>query len=154
MKKLIIVTAIVLSSLAVSAADAPKAAAAAAAVTSAAAKPAVVIPPLPDTAPVVEPVKIPMPPTWLNDVMSVMLKLPLIGPLLLQVMQWLGLVASVLTILVTFLIGLLQGLSQILKFAKLADLAAKVLAFQNSPVMFWLKFFSIYNAKKTETAKV
>jgi hypothetical protein len=85
--------------------------------------------------------------------MSVALKVPFVGPVLLQVMQWLGLVASVLTILVTALLALIQSLGAVLRLAKFADLAAKVVAFQNHPIFYWLKFFSIYNAKKSEAPK-
>lgn len=111
------------------------------------------IDPMPETTAKFEVSKVPMPPSWLETVMGVAMKIPIVGPLLLQVMQWLGLIASVLTVLVTALMGAIQALNVILKWAKLTDLAVKVIAFQNSPIMYWLKYLSIYNAKK-EVAQV
>lgn len=105
--------------------------------------------PMPETAPSIAE-KVPPPPEWLDNVMSVVFKIPVVGPYLLKIMQFLGLIASVLTVIVTLSLGGLQSLAVILKWVKLSDLAVKILAFQNSPVFYWLKFFSIYNAQKKD----
>lgn len=107
---------------------------------------------MPETAPTVID-KVPPPPSWLDEVMAVVFKIPVVGPFLLQIMQYLGLIASILTIVVTVALGGIQSLAVVLKWVKLSDLAVKILAFQNSPIMYWMKFLSVYNAKKPEEKK-
>jgi len=104
--------------------------------------------PLPETAPVVDP-KL-LPPTWLEKAMNVAASVPIVGPYVLEAMKWLGVIASILTALVTALLGILLALQKVLSIAKLADLALKIQLFIDGPAMYWLKFFSMYNAKKKE----
>jgi len=91
-----------------------------------------------------------VPPAWLDSAMDKVSALPVVGPVVVDGVKWLGVVASLMTVLVTALLGALAALQKVLALAKLADLAAKVSAFSNGPIMYWLKWFSMYNAKREE----
>jgi hypothetical protein len=107
--------------------------------------------PLPVAAPVVS---VPSePPAWIGTALAIISSLPVVGPYVAIAAQWLGVVASVMTLLVTALVGILKALSLVLKAAKMADLAVKISALLDHPVMYWLKYFSMYNAKKKDSAK-
>jgi len=95
-----------------------------------------------------------MPPQWLEKAMDVVSSLPFVGPYIVEIAKWLGVIASLLTILVTAVLGSLKVLSAALNLAKLADLALKVNKLANGPIMYWLSFFSMYNAKKQGEKKV
>jgi len=47
-----------------------------------------------------------------------------------------------------------EVLAPVLNLAKLATMSAAISAFENGTVMYWLKFFSMYNAKKSDVAAV
>lgn len=117
-----------------------------AAPVAAVAAPAEVVAVMPEEAPKA----IHLPPAWLEKALDVAIAVPVAGPIVVEVLKWLGVISSVLTALVTALLGILWSLSKVLKLAKLVDLAVKVEALMNSPVMYWLKFLSMYNAKKVE----
>lgn len=91
-----------------------------------------------------------LPPTWLAKAMDVVSSMPVVGPIVVEVAKWLGVIASILTILVTALLGVLRVLITSANLLKLASLAAKIEALMNGPLMYWLKFFSVYNAKKKD----
>jgi hypothetical protein len=118
----------------------------AAPVTEVKAAPAEVIAVMPEEAPVLKN----LPPVWLEKALDIVSSMPVVGPVVVEVLKWLGVVSSVLTALVTALLGILLTLRKVLNLAKLADLALKIELFMNGPIMFWLKYFSIYNAKKEE----
>lgn len=109
---------------------------------------------LPDTAPsatTIDPSL--LPPPWLEKTMTTVSSMPVVGPYVVEVLKWLGVISSVLTALVTALLGVLMALQKVLQIAKLADLALKVEAFMSGPIMYWLKFLSVYNAKKKVTVE-
>lgn len=91
-------------------------------------------------------------PEWLVKALELVSSVPVVGPIVVEVAKWLGVLSSVLTILVTAILGIIRALGVVLPAIKLADLAAKVLAFENSKVMYWLKLLSMYNAKKVDSA--
>jgi hypothetical protein len=112
--------------------------------------PAEVIASMPEEAPVV-PSSVTQAPEWLVKSLELVSSVPVVGPVVVEVAKWLGVVSSVLTILVTALLGVLRVLSLVLPAVKLANLLSLVVALENSKVLYWLKFFSIYNVqKKTE----
>lgn len=93
------------------------------------------------------------PPEWLAKVLDVGRSVPVVGPVLIEGLKWLGVFASVMTLLVTMLTGLGGILVPVFNLAGLAQAAAFILKLSNSPVMYWLKFFSLYNAKVQEEKK-
>jgi len=108
-------------------------------------------PPPPPAAATSQPVVAPDPhalPEWLAKAIDTVEEVPIVGPYVSTAMKWVGLVAAVMTTVVTGLLGLILGLSSILKLAKLETWAASLQALTNGPVMYWLKFFSMYNAAK------
>lgn len=105
-----------------------------------------VVAPLPDTAPPA----LHLPPPWLAKALDVASSVPIVGPIVVTAAKWLGVVASLATLLVTFLLGLIRVLGPVLNLAKLASIAAAIQAFENGTIMYWLKFFSMYNAKKPD----
>jgi len=87
-------------------------------------------------------------PAILLQMMAIAKSVPVLGPIAVEVAKYLGLVASLLTILVTAILAAIRSLQVALPLLKLASLAAKIAAFEKSKVMYYLKFFSVYNAKK------
>lgn len=90
-------------------------------------------------------------PEWLVKALELVSSVPVVGPIVVEIAKWLGVLASVLTILVTAILAVIRALGAVLPAIKMAELAAKVLAFENSKIMHWLKMFSMYNAKKVDS---
>lgn len=90
-----------------------------------------------------------MPPSWLSKVMEYVLGVPVIGPIVIEIMKWLGVLASVMTSLAVCFTAVMKSLSKVLNAAKLLGLAAKVdaLYIKYAP---YLKFLSLYNVQKGE----
>lgn len=89
-----------------------------------------------------------IPPTWLQDVLLFVKGLPYVGPYVVEVLKWIGVASVVLTSVCAALIASLKVLGAALKLAKLEALAAQVEAFQNSKIVFYLKYLSNFNAQK------
>lgn len=113
--------------------------------------PAAIVAALPEEAPAVPSVT--EAPQWLVKSLEAVESLPVVGPAVVAVAKWLGVLASVATILVTALLGILRALALVLPAVRLANLVAWVVAIENSQVLYWLKMVSIYNAKKNEEKK-
>jgi hypothetical protein len=90
------------------------------------------------------------PPVWMQDVLVSIKKLPMVGPIVVKVLNWLGVLCSVLTALAAFLMVVLKALSSVLSLAQLTDLSAKVQAFQDGKILYWLKYLSMFNAQKPD----
>lgn len=88
------------------------------------------------------------PPTWLVQALDVAYKFPMVGPLAAKAAQWLGVILSILTILAGAAIGVIRALSTVLSAASLAPIAQKIASMEGSKVVYWLKFFSAFNAPK------
>ena len=88
------------------------------------------------------------PPAWLATALDTASTLPVIGPAVVTIVKYLGVIASIMTLLVTCLLGIARALVPIFNFAKLTGVASALESFQEGAVMYWLKFFSMYNAKK------
>ena len=88
------------------------------------------------------------PPSWLAQLIVSLKEFPVVGPYAVTVLQWLGVLVSILTGLLAFLLMALKSLSTVLNFASLFSLAEKIKALENSKVMYWLKYFSMFNATK------
>lgn len=91
-----------------------------------------------------------VPPEWLQNALISAKSLPYVGPFLVKAMQWLGMIASILTALFAFLWALLKALESVASIAKLGPLAEKLAALQNSKLMYYLKALSMFNAQKKD----
>lgn len=87
------------------------------------------------------------PPAWATELLSVISGLPIVGPILSKAMTYLGILGALMTALVAFLLAAASALKNVTAWAGLASLAAKVQAFQQSQIMYWLTTLSMFNAK-------
>lgn len=90
------------------------------------------------------------PPQWAQDLVTFVESLPMVGPIVAKVLVYLGILVSIMTVIVTMLTGILGTLSGISNYAGFTAIVAALTAFQNGPIMYWLKFFSAFNAKKPD----
>lgn len=88
------------------------------------------------------------PPVWLADIMRFVERVPVIGPIAIEVFKWIGVIAAIFTALVTCLLSITRTLFMAASLSSLAPLMAWVTKFEEGKLMNWLKYFSIYNAKK------
>lgn len=88
------------------------------------------------------------PPAWVQDVVVTIKKLPVIGPIAVKVLNWIAVLCSVLTALAAFMMVALKALSSVVSLTELTGLADKIQKFQNGKFMFYLKYASMFNAKK------
>lgn len=87
------------------------------------------------------------PPAWFMPVVNLVVGLPYVGPYLLVAIKYLGLLASVLTILsatVQALLILPEVAARFMGAPKLADQIKSV----SDVVLPYLKYFSMYNVQK------
>ncbi len=91
------------------------------------------------------------PPQWAQDLMVQAEKLPVVGPIVTKVMLWAGILGAILTTLVGALLGILNMLTGIANLSGLTRYATLLAAFRDGKVMYWLKFFSLFNAKQPPT---
>lgn len=89
-----------------------------------------------------------VPPAWLLEVMHKIESVPVIGPVAIDVFKWLGVVAAVMTALVTCLLSITRALVFAGRIQGMAPLMAWAMKLEKGKVMYWLKYFSVYNAKK------
>lgn len=113
------------------------------------AAPVAVAAPVVTVQPTSEPA-IDLPPAWLENALNFARRIPWVGPVVVEFTKWAGLFGGVMTLLVTTILGLLRILVPALNIAGLAAFALKVQIFENSPLMYWIKFFSMYNAVKKQ----
>lgn len=98
-------------------------------------------------APMVDPMFIP--PTWLQDMMLVIKGLPIVGPYVVEALKWVGVATVIISAMTGAVLTVLKALQGALKLAKLEAMAEKVTAFEKSKFIFWLKYFSNFNAQKS-----
>lgn len=146
MKKFILVFLLILLPVVIFGADAVTSPAAAANATTAPPEVLAVMPEL-VTPPVTHA------PEWLVKALEVVSSVPVVGPVVVEVAKWLGVLSSVLTILVTAILAVLRVLTVVLPAVRLAGLVSVVAAVENSKVLYWLKLFSMYNAKQADQEK-
>lgn len=89
-----------------------------------------------------------IPPPWLQDVLLAVKGLPIVGHYVVEALKWIGVLSVLITSICAALIACLKVLGGALKLVKLDALAAKVEAFQNSKIVFYLKYISNFNAHK------
>jgi hypothetical protein len=90
------------------------------------------------------------PPEWAQELIVSAEKLPVVGPVVAKALLWCGILAGILTTLVGALIAVLNTLMGVANLAGLARAATVLADFRDGKVMYWLKFFSMFNAKKPD----
>jgi hypothetical protein len=90
------------------------------------------------------------PPQWAIDIMTTAQELPVIGPIVSKALLYLGILSAIVTSLVACLLAILRALSGIASLAGLVSFAAKVQAFKDSKIMYYLTLVSLFNAKKAD----
>lgn len=90
------------------------------------------------------------PPAWAQDLMVSAQKLPVIGPVVTKATLYLGILSSLLTLFTSFIIAGAAALSGAFNYAGLTKAVAAITAFQNGKFMYYIKFFSLFNAKKPD----
>lgn len=88
------------------------------------------------------------PPPWAQDLVMAAEKLPYVGPIISKVLLYAGIIGSIMTAVVVCLTSILNLLIGAFNLAKLMNVANAVAAFKDGKIMYWLKFFSFFNAKK------
>lgn len=88
-----------------------------------------------------------VPPDWLIQVMAWGKTLPYVGPVLVEMLKWLGFTAAMMTALSIVATTILRLPEVIARFAGAPELANRI-EFWSSKIIYWIKFFSIFNAKK------
>jgi hypothetical protein len=91
------------------------------------------------------------PPVWAEQLIVAAEKLPLVGPYVAKALLYLGILSSILTVLVAAILTVLNTLMGSFNLAGLTQAAAWLSKFKDGKVMYWLKFFSVFNAKKPTT---
>lgn len=93
------------------------------------------------------------PPEWAIDLMMTAQDIPYIGPIVSKVLLYLGVISSIVTALLAFLLTTLNALSKVLNLAGLVSLANQLQVIKNSKIMYYLKMISLFNAKKEPAKK-
>ncbi len=92
------------------------------------------------------------PPSWATDLLMNVSKLPVLGPYISKALLYLGILAAILTTLVGAALSVLASLQSAFKSAGLDGAAAAIAAFKNGKIMYWLTYFSNFNAQKKPIA--
>lgn len=87
------------------------------------------------------------PPDWLVGILLFIQSIPAVGPLLVKVSMWAGVVASVMSALSVAVQGVLSGLSGIAGWAGLSDLSEKIKGISDK-ILPWLQYLSMFNVQK------
>lgn len=90
------------------------------------------------------------PPEWLQKTLNTIDDVPVVGPYLVKFLEWVSVIGTMLTALVTFLLVCLKALARVVSIAKLERVALLLSSFEKSKLLYWMKYFSLYNAKKEE----
>jgi hypothetical protein len=90
------------------------------------------------------------PPEWLVKSLTYIYEIPVVGPYASKGAQWLGVVVVILTSFTTAILVSLRALSTVLSLAGILTAVTAIQGFENSKVMYWLKYFSMFNAQKNK----
>jgi hypothetical protein len=90
------------------------------------------------------------PPQWATDLLMNAARLPVVGPYISKALLYLGILTALLTSLVAFLLGAISLLQGAFNISGLGSFASLLATFKDGKIMYWLKFFSNFNAKKPE----
>ncbi len=93
------------------------------------------------------------PPKWAEDLIVSVQKFPVIGPIVSKALLYAGILSSILTGLVAFLLATLGTLAGAFNLGGLVKVAEAITVFKNGKFMYWLSYLSMFNAKKPEEKK-
>lgn len=94
-----------------------------------------------------------LPPEWLVNLLQMLNGLPVVGPYLTVAVQWLGVIVTVLTSFTAAMLVSVRAISSILNVAGLVSFADKLKAFEKGKILYWMKYFSMFNAPKQVVSK-
>lgn len=93
------------------------------------------------------PVEVTEVPAWLSDVLVWVSAIPKVGPIFVEVVKWLGVIASVFTALSICIQAILAVPMIMAKWAGAHEFSEKVKAL-NDKIQPYLKYLSIFNVQK------
>lgn len=93
------------------------------------------------------------PPQWMQDMIVTIKSLPVIGPVAVKILNWIAVIVSILTALCAFLMVVTKALSGISSVAQFGAFGEKIKSFQDGKIMYYLKYLSMFNAKKPEVVE-
>lgn len=96
----------------------------------------------------------PAPPEWVLKALTVVEGVPGVGPIVSKAVQIIAILGSIMTLLVAFLLSLLKIVSPFMSLVNADKVAAFLDAQQKAKWMYWLKWFSFFNAKKPDVPVV
>ena len=88
-----------------------------------------------------------LPPEWLESFLLTVAAIPKVGPIIVEVFKWLGVIASVFTALSVALTVIVKIPEVTARWAG-ADEFADSLAEINKKIQPWLKYLSVFNVQK------
>lgn len=103
------------------------------------------------TAPAAVAVAPSAPPSWVVEILATVSGLPVVGPYLSKALLYLGILAAILTTLVGAALSILASLKGAFSWAGFDTAAAAIQSFQSGQIMYWLTYFSNFNAQKPPT---
>lgn len=83
------------------------------------------------------------PPAWMQDLFVTIKSLPVIGPIVVKVLNWLCVVASIMTALVAFLLAMCKALD-FTGIAAIMGFEQKLEDFENSKFLYYAKYLAAY----------
>ena len=86
-------------------------------------------------------------PAWLLEFLTYIATIPKVGPILVEVAKWLGVLASVFTALSISITAILKIPEIVARWSGASDFADKLKAFHDK-IQPWLKYLSIFNVQK------
>lgn len=93
------------------------------------------------------------PPEWLVSLLQLLHGMPVVGPYIAKGVQWLGVIVTIITSFTAAIWVSIRALSTVLSVAGLLAFAEKLKAFENGKIMYYLKYFSMFNASKSGIKK-
>lgn len=86
-------------------------------------------------------------PEWLSQILNWLVTIPKVGPIVVEIGKWLGVIASVFTVLSVALTAIVKIPEIGLRFFKFVELAEKLAKFHDK-IQPYIKYLSIFNVKK------
>lgn len=86
-------------------------------------------------------------PAWITEFLMFIAAVPKIGPVIVEIAKWVGVIASVFTMLSVCVSAILKVPELAAKFAGAQKLAEQIAAI-NAKIQPYLKYLSIFNVKK------
>lgn len=87
------------------------------------------------------------PPEWLSAVLDLVVSIPVVGPIVVTALKYVGLVAALLTALTTFVHSVSTAVAAVFQAAGLGNVAQKLLKLRDT-VYPYLAYLSVYNVQK------